>query len=161
MKTREQHTEVMRAVSVDPLLLEEEFARIPADLAYWNEKYANAYRVFLRAKATYDQVEAARALVIREEQSMLKKITEGTIRAYVETDDEVVRARLQVIDAEVEKVRLWGVLDALRAKKEALISIGAHMRAEMSGNPSLREAARGARDVESTRRKSFDETDED
>jgi hypothetical protein len=143
----------MDAVSIEPLLLEEEFSSIPAHLARYNHLYAQAYETFLLAKAAYDQTYSGASIKIREDatEDGKKKPTEGTINALIEVDDDVIEARLRMIKAEVEKVRLWGVLDALRAKKDALISIGAHIRAEMGGNPSVREQHRGARDVAATR----------
>lgn len=144
--------EVMEATSIDPLLLEEEFAGIASKLAYFNEQYADAYRNMLLAKARYERTEAQRSLEIRESlDDGGKKPTEATIRAHVDTDDKVIAARLHLVECESDKVRLGGVLDALRAKKDALISIGAHIRAEMGGNPSLRAEARGARDAAASR----------
>jgi hypothetical protein len=151
-KSETAHEAVMEAVAIDPLLLEEEFSGIGSRLAYWNEQYAESFRQFLRAKANYDRTEATRYLAIREElDNGGKKPTEATVKANVEVDDEVVTARLRLVDCEAEKVRLWGVLDALRAKKDALISLGAHIRAEMGGSPSMREQMRGAKDSAASR----------
>jgi len=43
----------------------------------------------------------------------------------------------------VEKIRLYGVIDAVRTKRDMLISIGAQVRAEMESDPSIRERSRG------------------
>jgi hypothetical protein len=152
----------MKAVSVEPLLLEEEFASLPALLARYNEMYSQAYGTFLTAKATYDQVWSGAMLRYREDTDDTKKRpTVDAIKAMVDVDDDVIAAKLAVIEAEVEKVRLWGVLDALRCKKDALVSIGAHIRAELGGNPSLRDQHRGARDSADSRTRDTPDDDDD
>lgn len=142
------HSAVMDAVSIEPMALDEEFSKIPSLLASFNEQYADAYRKHLVAKHGVDRSYAACYLRHREEaEARGEKVTEGLLKARVDADEQYHAAQDRAISAEVEKLRLWGVLDALRAKRDALISIGAHLRAEMQGNPSIRGDRRGARDV--------------
>lgn len=144
------HEAVMEAVSVDPLALDDEFAKIPSLLARFNEQYADAYRKHLLSKHRVDRAFAACYLKHRgEAEERGEKITEGLLKARVDDDEAFHAAQDVAVAAEVEKLRLWGVLDALRAKRDALISLGAHMRAEMQGSPSIRGDRRGSRDVSS------------
>lgn len=146
-EAREQaHAAVMEAVAIDPLNLEAEFVDVPARLAEYNELYARAFQRHLACKHLVERTHALVYLRKREEASG-ERVTEALLTARVETDEEYVEALRVATIAEANKVRLWGVLDALRAKKDALISIGAHARAELNGSPSLRGEHRGSREV--------------
>jgi hypothetical protein len=136
------------AVSIDPLDLQDEFRRIPADLARFNELYARALRRFLKSKARTEQVFS---LVYLETREGGAKATEAQIKAEVAMDDRYNSALEERIEAEVEKTRLGGILDALMAKKDSLISMGANLRAEMAGNPSIRDRQKGYRDVQDSK----------
>lgn len=132
----EEERAVRDAVTIVPEALEEEFVRLPGDLAYWNAKHADAVRDHLTAKAHYETVRARAAIAIRA--SSEKKPTEAAIQELLDVDDAVVGSRTALIETEVAKVRLAGRCEAIRAKRDALISIGAGIRAEMQGDPSIR-----------------------
>ncbi len=143
---------IKEAVRIEPLALEEEFVRIPADLAYFGEQYAQAKRTQLVAKHELEREESRLYITIREEAEEAKqKPTEATIRAKLVTNEEYHDAKMASIEAEVDSIRASNHLTALSAKRDALISLGANLRAEMGGNPSIRNAARGARDVSDSR----------
>lgn len=126
-------------VTLDPLFVNEEFTRISHDLAYWNERYSRAYRAWLVAKINEKRTFAFADQRIRAGyKDDLTKATEPMIAADVAVDDGVYNAQLATMEAEVEKLRIYGVIDALRAKRDALTSIGAHVRAEMAGDPAIR-----------------------
>ena len=152
-KAREEHHKaVLEAVSVDPLDLQEEFRKIPSLLAQYNEEYAIALRRWLRCKAEVDRTHARLYLEAREVAEELgEKVTEGSLKATIEAKQAYIDAVDARIAAEVQKVRLGGILDALSAKKDALISMGANMRAEMSGQPHLRNEVKGHRDVQDSK----------
>lgn len=157
-------------VQITPELISEEFVRTPADLAYWNARYADGVRTHLKAKLHLDMVQrdgakevaeaTARARIeCREEiQSQNdKRVTESMVEAAVETHAPLlaarekaasaeVQARFAFIEAEAQKAELYGFVDAIRTKKEMLISLGAQLRKEMEGDPTIREhASSGAR----------------
>ena len=122
---------------IDTTNLEAEFTQLPALLAYHNERYADAFRVYLMARETRKQAEANAAQGARIANP---KATVGAIEAEVDLSEDVHNARLQEIAAEADKARLFGRVDALRARKECLISLGAHIRAtELSGDPVIRQ----------------------
>ncbi len=132
-------------VRINPEDIQAEFLRIPGDLAYWNAQYAIALKAFLNAeidvKVTKGRVYAAskEAIIARN-----GKPTEEAMKALVESNEDYIAQQYACVDAEVKKNELYGKLDAIRSKKEMLISLGAHLRAEMVGDPSLRETV-GAR----------------
>lgn len=140
-------------VNVDPLFVKEEFTRVAYDLAYWNERYAVAYRAWLKAK-----INERRTLAFADARIRARftdegvKPTEPMVAAEVSVDDAVYAAQLASMEAEVEKVRLHGVVDAVRSKKDALVSIGAHVRAEMAGDPAIRALHAGHTLAEHERR---------
>lgn len=132
-------------VTLEPAAIDEEFARLPNDYAYWNEQYGKANQKFMHAEHYEKQVNARIYLTKREmpppqapkaaagekeKDTKEKKLTEGTIDAMVRTDLEMIAATEARIEAEAEKDYLRGVLDAMRTKREALVSLAANMRQE-------------------------------
>ena len=122
-----------QVVNIDAIQLDDHFRKVPAELAYFNERYADAVHQYLRAKATY---EATRADVYRqiriEAEASGGKMTEALLSARVEGDERYQTAKIKHIDAESKKQRFRGRVEAVHAKKDMLISLGAHIRAEMS-----------------------------
>ena len=132
-------------VTIDPLQISAEYIRLPGDLAYWNAQYAEALRAFLRAELSRKVLWARLEPMIRG--SIIAKggkPTEAQVKAAVDGNSDYVEALEAEVEAEVQKNEIYGCLDAIRSKKEMLISLGAHMRAELEGDPSLRELSRGA-----------------
>ena len=128
------------AVYTDPDQINEEFSRVSSDLAYWNTVYAIACGDAARAEASYKRKKAEKFLFFREEIAASgARPTDEWIKSLVDNDDEVNVELLAKIDAESEKVRLYGVVDAIRAKKDMLVSLGATLRAEMDNNPAIKE----------------------
>lgn len=140
-------------VVMDPLFIQEEYVRLPADLAYWNQKYADALRAHLRAKIDLDRIEAQVYLEKREVgYASGGKTTEATVAAQVACDARVLAAREVAVMAEAEKARLHGVVNAVSAKKDMLVSLGAHVRQEMDGDPTIREQHAGFRKQQNSKR---------
>lgn len=124
---------------IDPLDLQDAFCETPAQLAYWSHRYALRYRKAAAAKANEKQVVAAYREVARDRVLAQRgKATQDDVAAMLEGIDEVKEAREETIEAEYEKVRVFGIVDAIRTKKDMLISVGAHIRAEMDHDPSIR-----------------------
>src|SRR5688572_3935542 len=117
---------------IEPTVIEEEYVRLPGDLAYWNARYSVAYQRWLQAKLERETTEARLSESWRGQLGTKPgRVTVGEVEAKVVQDPLYTQARQAENDAESEKVRLWGVMDALRTKKEMLVSLGAHMRLEM------------------------------
>ena len=121
-----------QCVEIDDLQLNDEFKRIPADYAYWSGLYSEAKQVYLLAKIERSHVWARTRLELRETLTMQgERVTEARLDAEAEVNDEYHHARQEEALAEVEMVRLNGVLEAIKTKREMLISLGAHVRQEM------------------------------
>ncbi len=128
------------SVNTDPLKLDDEFVRLPADLAYWHGQAADALRDYQTAKIDTKRLEARLAIEIREQQILDgKKPTESTVAAAVETSDDMYDARKHLVSLEAKYERIRGIVDAVRAKKDMVISIGHQIRAELS-DPIVRAA---------------------
>lgn len=152
-------------VRIHPELLSEEFVSIPAHLAYWGERHARALRQVLAletevARAKDEQKEKRAQLYVQlyderaeKGEKTSEKVMENLVDAHEDVRlarEAVMLARQRLDSAEAEKARLWSVCDAIRTKKDMLVSLGAHVRAEMSHDPMLREhsATRRALDAE-------------
>jgi len=141
-------------VRIEPLALEEEFVRMPADLAYWNERYAKAVRAHLIGKIEVDRARAwaRQALRIKltnpENAHMLGggKVTEALLESFIALDPTVKEVETNEIEAESKKIRLHGIIEAIRTKRDMLISLGANMRAEMQNDPMIKNEQREARE---------------
>jgi hypothetical protein len=132
-----------KSTRIDQADIREEYVVLPSQLAFWSARYSEALRQAMLADAALTRTEARRSLEVRGLAEVNgKKITVDEIASRVATDEEVQAAVLVKIETAVEKERLRGVLDALRTKRECLISLGAHVRQEMQGDPAIRRDAR-------------------
>jgi hypothetical protein len=128
------------AVRIEPMAIEEEFVRMPGDLAYWNEQYAQATSRYLRTKAEAARLDGKLRKAAR--QKLLDanvKPTESQVEAEVVGSVEHEEMTERLIETEVDALRLKGVVDAIRTKRDMLIQVGAHLRAEMERDPAIRE----------------------
>lgn len=142
------------SVEIDRTDLQGEFGRVASQLAYWMERHAEAQGVTGEAKYALETVDARLGLRHREtlrQQVELGKlvvargITEAMVREQVVLDPEYRAARLGLIEAESMEARLNGITKAVATKRDMLVSLGAHVRAEMGLDPVIRMQA--ARDV--------------
>lgn len=131
-----------QCTAIDPADLTKEFVRVPSDLAYWNEQYSQAYKIWLEAKAARELIYAQAYEARLADMSHLgKRPTVSEIESSVIQDANYTQAKMEEIATETEKVRLYGVLDSLRSKRDMLISLGAQLRAEMQHDPMIRQQA--------------------
>ena len=131
-------------VTIEPLAIQEEYVRLPSDLAYWNAQYAEAQKELQVAKVDLDVLERELYAVVRNEleQGAGKRVTEKMIEAGMGQSSVWVDAKKRVATAEGDRAKMYGILDAVRTKKEMLISLGAHLRIEMAGDPVLRDQSK-------------------
>lgn len=118
--------EVADATTIEPAALTEEFVRAPGDIAHWAGLYTEALEGQLLAEANRKRVKEEALLRIKK--SAADKPTEKVLTALVETDPDYQVAVLEEIRADVKKSKVTGILEAVRAKKDILISLGAHLR---------------------------------
>ncbi len=134
----DEATYFREAVDIIPEAIKEEFTRTPADLAFFGERYADAVKDLLRAEHQRRLIQAKVHLTIREAaRAGGSKLTVDDLNASVELDPVYQDAKLAEIEAEAVKVMARIRLDAVTAKLNMCVSLGAHMRAEL-GPDSLR-----------------------
>jgi hypothetical protein len=137
-----------QAVNIDFASMQREFAEFPGVLSRWGARYASAIS---EASARAEDLEDLEAEVYLEFRARGKEggQTEQTIKANVRLDRRVKLKRSMLLAAEAKKVRYEKkVIAALHAKKEMLVSLGAHQRAELGGDPLVRRAMRDERSHE-------------
>ncbi len=156
-------------VDIDDQDIDGEYIRIAPDLAYWNHQFADAVQELAHAKFNREQTHARRYAGVREElmqaareaydvaaegatdaekkKLRIKAPTVDDIKAAAESDDEYAAAKLREIEAEGAKARMYGVVDAVRTKRDMLVQMGADRRVEMQGDPIMRDQARQRREV--------------
>jgi hypothetical protein len=134
---------------IEPMALQEEFVRLPGDMAYWASRYATVYKLYLDAKLVRERVTAELKEQHRNRLTLNSKgrVTVDEVESAVLMDANYLEAKSSENALESEKVRLNLIVDALRAKRDMLISIGAHQRAEMQHDPVVRVQEAAARDA--------------
>jgi len=138
------------SIHISPEDMNAEFEQIPGILAYWNAQYANALRSHLEAVVNVKVTKARVYLATRD--ALIKKgskYTEELLKHLVEANQDFIDEQYTAAAAEARKNEMFGKLDAIRSKKEMLISLGAQLRAEMGGDPLIRERAGARRHMQS------------
>ncbi len=157
----ETQEEIERAVTIVPLEIQEDFQTLSGHVARWGARLAAATDEVRRAdhdlkinvKRAELALETGEAQLQRDHRAApppTMKVTEAALEALVSTDPEYLRLRNQLIevqadcgealiDAQKKRDEISFVMEALDAKKDMLVSLGAHMRAEMEGGISIRE----------------------
>lgn len=125
-------------VRLEPTALEEEFVRYTADFAFWGAKFANAKQEESLAKLSRDTTAADLDVGAREALAGDKKPTEASVAAWVAKHPAMQAAEKDVIAATYDVDRVRAIWEALRAKRDMLVGLGAQQRAEMQHEPSIK-----------------------
>lgn len=148
MKADEDQRYMQSCVNIERDNMEHEYTRVSADQAYWNAKYADALETYGRSKLMRQRYETLLQLEAREDlRSSGSKVTEAMIVEIVAQNRQLHVMEDRELDAEVEMKRVQGVCEAVRVKREMLVSLGAHIRSELQGDPLLRANARTSREA--------------
>lgn len=132
-------------VRIEPMAIQEEFVRVPSDLAYWSESHSNLYREWQLAKFTREQewgAAMARARALLSSKAVGgggRRPTVDQVEGEAVNDETYVAAKRNEVFLEAETKRLAGMIDAVRTKRDMLVSLGAHIRAEMEHDPVIKE----------------------
>lgn len=118
--------------TIDPESVKDEYVRIPAYIATLNTVYAQALKIAILAKHRRDKVYAELYNEIVSDAD--KKPAEATIKQMVMLDDRYTDAVTQYAEAEYKKELAWGRAQAMIAKKDMVVSLGAHVRQELGGS---------------------------
>lgn len=113
--------------TIDVANLSKEFRNLPPLIYRYSEIKAEAEENASLKKAEYKELQAKKYLEIRSKEG---KITEATVSAMIENDEEVKKALRDYLSATRDLDTLQGYLESLRAKKDMLIQLGADARKE-------------------------------
>lgn len=134
--------------------LDRSYRELPARMAYWGGRYADAYEAFRRAENNRELVFAQVCMELREQmRDNGLKPTDTAVKEATLRDPRVQDAIMEEIDAEASKERMRAACEAMRTKKDMLVSLGAHVRAQMDAVPFTRQEQANewrARQLEST-----------
>ncbi len=134
--------------SLDPTSIQEHFQRVPADIAYWNEQLSVATNRYLDAKLERERAHARVFLDEKQKAEAAKtRATEKYLEAVISVNEEYIEAKEAENLWESKKLRYRGIVDALAAKRDMLISLGAHIRLEMLHDPMLRKNLAEMREI--------------
>ena len=129
-------------VTIDENDLTSEYVRVPADMAYWGKRAADAERDHLLAKVRVEEAEASaqqRARDRLENDPSTKRVTEAMVTAAAQQDPALRLAQQVYADAAATRKEVAGYLSAIAAKRDMLISLGATQRHEMNADLTIRE----------------------
>lgn len=133
------------ALAIEPLQLQDEFVKLPSSMGYWNMQYARALHAHGVLKVELSKMEAERDTYWREtlgDDPSVGRVTEKMVESAIKSDPLYLEAKQRLLDAEAARALIAGYCEAMRAKKDMLIQMGAHIRAEMERDPSIREEQR-------------------
>lgn len=125
-------------VTLDNNNLQGEFVKYTSDFAYWGAKVAAAKMHESLAKMAKDATAADLDVSAREALAGDKKPTEAMIGAWVTRHPAMQAAEKDYVTATFEYDRVRAVWDALRAKRDMLVGLGAQQRAEMQNEPVVK-----------------------
>lgn len=134
------------SIDINEARLNDEFIKMPAAIAYWANEHANKVADYQHAKLNKDQTYAR--LFTKYHAKLLdekERPTEKKVDAAIELDHEMYQAQVALLTAEREKNHVAGIMEAVRTKRDMLVSLGANYRAELQGDPSLRALAQNQR----------------
>lgn len=121
------------SVGITPEAISEEFIRTPSDMAYWGERYAESVTRALRAYHDRKRAYAEALLTVKGlAKANNEKLTEADAAAKAEVDPSYQAAVVEEAEAEGAKAAAKTRFDAVVAKKDMIVSIGATQRAEMA-----------------------------
>lgn len=123
--------DIKKDVSINHDQLDSELTELPSLLWHYGELEAVAHTEALRKKADSDQAHAS-AYKRLKSLARKEKATEAQVSAEVELDPEYIRYVSKWIDAEGNARRLKAVVESLRAKRDALVQLGANHRQQVS-----------------------------
>ncbi len=125
--------------SIAPESVKHEYTLMSASLARQGELLAEASRDAATAKAAKEQRYAEVYIALLEDSEGEKKPPEAVLKAKVLTNASYQASVQKYIIADYERSKISSDMEALRTKRDMLVSLGAHIRLELRADPSLRD----------------------
>jgi hypothetical protein len=111
-------------IRIEPLTIQEEYVRVPADLAFWSEQHSVVFRAWQIAKFEREQewgraVARARTELLSERQGAAGRgPTVDQVEALAVNDPTYVQMKQDEIHLEAERQRLLGMIQSIQAKRD-------------------------------------------
>lgn len=146
--------DIKRTVAIDQRNIQAEYCALPSALSLWifrrveatkRQRLAELDLEVLEENTKIDTRAANHAAVrssVKDEKTgkpMLKLATVDEVDSLVASNPMVVNLKRKLIDATEAKEKAAGMVESLMAKRDMLVSLGADIRAEKHGDPSIRE----------------------
>lgn len=120
-----------------------EFVRFAGAFAYWSERYADAEREATAADQAVDRARAVAFLVVADQNSKRVKADRHArplLDALAEQNAALMAAQDEARDKRRTAMAYKGYVEALRAKRDMLVQLGARRRAELGAlEPRIKE----------------------
>lgn len=122
--------------------IQEEYACAAPAVAYWGAQYAAAAQEALEAETRRKQTKA-RLFIEKKKglEALESKVTEKLIESHVDMDPAMQVAIAEEHRTEGNRLKMLAFFEAVKTKREMLISLGATQRKEMEGDPVIRQRA--------------------
>lgn len=145
------------ATHIDEINIHDEYVKLPGQLAYWVAQAATAYEGRLAAELRLETTEAtcyldhrhAATLVTVPEGKKPERVTDTFLQSSIRKDPRWQSAQSELNRALSNEARIKGVVKAVETKRDMLVSLGAQIRSEVNGNPTIRNTAQIASAVRS------------
>lgn len=135
--------ELRARLSIDPSALDDEFLACPMDTAHLGRKLSEAIKAHLKAKKAAKRIRALVGVEVRATKRIDgKPLGVDAVKDEVELDPRVDAADAAEIEAEATRERAKTDFEAVRAKRDMLVQLGAARRAEWESDPVVRAQRR-------------------
>ncbi len=131
--------EVRKATGIEPEAIQEEYVRVPDDLRHFRKLLSQAKADAERADLSQEQVEASLRTKFRTDSSGFKRgdpeyMTADDIDGAIEGDTRRLQVAHKAIEARQLRDELLGICEAIKAKQEMVVNLGADLREERAAN---------------------------
>lgn len=131
--------DVRAAVSIEPEVIQEEYARVPQDTHHYKRLLASVQADVEVAELHAEREESRVHEELRRKSNDAKRgdedyMTADDIKAKVKGSAERAKAIAAAIDKRKHRDELRAIVDAIKMKGEMLVSLGADLREQRAGN---------------------------
>lgn len=119
--------------------IENDLMQISARTAFWGAVLAERTEAYLNAEHQRKLVESREFLKFKAKEGDGKRMTVDELASKVKETSDYNDARVTEIKAEASMMKARAVCDAMRAKREALMTLGNFRIQEMKSDPALRD----------------------
>lgn len=140
--------DLLAAVQIEPLTIQNEFIRLPGDFAYWGERYRLARISRDEIKLKFQSESSRLQRVHRERLLSNGKATESMVEGALHEDPDYHDLYRALSLADIEMEAMAHNVKAVTIKKDALVSLGSLIRQELENDPIVKSRVMDRRAAE-------------